>query len=409
MSAVRRLFSGAPVAVVDSAVSSASNFLLSGAALALLDAGEFAAVSLVQAAHVILLALNRSGYFEALLIRRSNKTTDSADFDGSAALTASTASAFVVGVGVLIVGLVVGSTLIVVFAVGLVPLAIADSMRFLAFAEQQPERALRVDAVWLITQVALLVAMVVFDVASGAAILATWCIGALIGSVAGVSSVAWSTLAAFRSWIGTDADIRLGLVIDAIAARAAPAVALFLIAAVLPVEEVALVSGPRSIFGPINILFTAAMSVGLAAAARHDSMAGLRRLLGRIGAAMSAVVIVLGVFYVSISGVLSDLLSGLDPDQLNLRLLLTAGALFAVAWSTVFGVAHRSQENIANAARLQLIAGLLLIVGTVTGAVLGGAVGALIGQLVSRWLAVGSWALGSRGLQLKGDADVAIA
>ena len=132
-------------------------------------------------------------------------------------------------------------------------------------------------------------------------------------------------------------------------------------------------------------------------------------MLGRIGVAMSAVVALLAAIFVSTSGVLSDLLNGLDPGQLNLRLILTAGALFAVAWSTVFGVAHRSQENIGNAARLQLLAGSLLIIGTVSGAVLGGAVGALIGQIISRWLAVGAWGIGSRGLQVKGGADVAIA
>lgn len=400
-----------PLGVIDSAISSASNFLLSGLALAFLDAREFAVVSLLQAAHVILLALNRSIFFEPFLIRLSNRSGGESTEQGAKALSVSSLSALCLGAIVVLLGLLLGSAPVLAFGIAIPALTIADSIRFISFADTSPRLALRVDAVWLVVQAVLAALLVALGGASAWALIGTWAVGAFVGAGSAGLAVPWSSLRESVSgdWFAKDHDLRPGLLLDALAARAAPAAALFLVAAILPVEDVALVSGPRSLFGPFNIVVAAALSVGLAAAANRKSGHLHRRLIAQIGAGLTAVVVVVATLLLLGAEFIGRELSGVEPEQLRLRVALIAAALVAVSWSTALGVSFRSRERTTEAARIQAAAGALLIAGSTVGAGAGGAVGALVGQAVARWLGTFCWVALAR-LRSGGEqADVSVA
>lgn len=401
-----------PLGVVDSAVSSASNFLLSGLALALLDTREFAVVSLLQAAHVILLAVNRSVFFEPFLIRLSTRSDSESKQQGANALSLSSLCSLILAVVVVFVGVVLDHWAIVAFGAGIPVLAVADSIRFLSFADRSPRLALRVDTVWFVLQVVMAGVVVSSGWESAWVLIGIWVTGALGGVISATSAVAWSPVRSCldAAWFAKDRDLRPGLVLDALSARAAPAGALFLVAAILPVEDVALVAGPRSMFGPFNVVVAAALSVGLAAAANRRSAHAHRRLIQQMGVGLTAVVALVAAVLVLSADFLGDELRGVDPDALRLRIGLTALALVAVAWSTTLGVSFRSMERTTEAARIQATAGALLIAGSTIGAVFGGAVGVLIGQAAARWLGTFVWATAGARLRRGGErSDVSVA
>jgi O-antigen/teichoic acid export membrane protein len=382
-------------ALVDQALSSATNFAMSLFIARLLAPAAFGSFALALAAWITLLGLNRAALVQPFVVEASRQDTpawrSSARSAGGAVLVAGICG----GAAISLVGLVLGPSepsgqAFLILGLLAPFLVVQDFWRFAAFSRNRARAAVANDALWAVIQ-ALALVFLVSAHSTPAAAMAAWGSGAIAGAFLGcfqfglLPSLSRQTLRWTRSigrlggWFGLSNILYTG---------STQAVAV-IVAASAGSAALGGLRAAQTLLGPAQLVAQSGDAVALPAASRQVGSAGTRGLTAfavRYGALLTAVLGAYGaILIVGRDEILEFLLGPKFVPYGNLILPLALG-LVATAWSLASSVALRSAmvgsglasgEAIGAGAKIVLVALLAQV-----GGVLGAAWGVLLGSLV---------------------------
>jgi hypothetical protein len=173
--------SGLLLTLVDQALSSGTNFLLSLVALLILPTDEYALFSTVLLLSLSLAAVIRAGYVESVIIRSL----------GPAGWSESASSAITVGTVLGVLGLIFlvlgpdGVAPLGLIGLAALPLTLVEFGRYRAFANDAPGRACLVDGIWGAVVAVIPISAVLGARLSVAPLLVVWLLGAAVAGVVG--------------------------------------------------------------------------------------------------------------------------------------------------------------------------------------------------------------------------------
>lgn len=181
--------SGLAVITIDQAISGGSNVLIAVIAARQLSAAHFGIFGIALIVYTALVAISRGLVSDLLLVHPEESEQRPGEALGAACIVATTLAVLlaVIAAGVRFANASLGDALLVLAAC--LPLLILEDVgRYLAFATQQPKRALVLDAVWLALMLAAVTALSVAGVHSLPLLVLGW---AGSGAVAGLMVVRW--------------------------------------------------------------------------------------------------------------------------------------------------------------------------------------------------------------------------
>jgi O-antigen/teichoic acid export membrane protein len=407
--------SRALLGVIDQLVGSASNYLTAFVAAAVLVPEEFGAFVAAYAVVTVLCAVGRALVGEPLLSQVSDRGLGSAALGSSAlgaAVVLGLAGAALCVVGGLVWGGAVGAGLLAL--AGWVPGALAvDAGRYVLLARAETGRALTVDVVWALGQVAVLAGVAVAGTWSVPAVAAAWGLGALLGLavVVAVTPEARAGVAAARPgrWFVASRDVAGWFSVTSVLGQAQ--VYLVLLVAGLALAP-AQVGGLRAVqllvFQPPVTLFAALLVLATPVMARHwvaGDAAGLRRAR-RVALAATGVLAAVLLLAVPLRDVLLGLLFPryVDAAALVLPIVLqTALSGAAVPFLAQVRGARRGKALLG----LQTVTALATLAGAAIGLALGGVEGLAWGLATSALVATAVAAAAGRRVESAVSAPVA--
>lgn len=284
--------------VVDQGLSSLTNFAIALAVARVSGPETFGAFSVAFVVYLLALSGSRSLVTEPLAVRFSS-TID--DRERSSAAAAAAGAALAVGSGVamamaLAAAAVGGGTALVVIAMAVVlpALLLQDALRNVLLVVARPAGAAANDAVWLGAQTILVGVLVGTGRASASTLSLAFGVSAALAAMFGMVQCRVTPAVGRRTWrwVRSQSDLGIPLLLELVVVNAAPQAALFGAAAVG--GSVAVVGGVRGamvLFGPLTMVFTGLVLVGLPESVRlrRRSTAELGRLITMLGVGMPTV------------------------------------------------------------------------------------------------------------------------
>ena len=392
-----RLAGRAGWSIVDQALSSLSNLLLSVLVARAVGAEDFGAFTVSFAVYSVIVLLSRALLGQPLGIRYA----DADERGARAAAGASTGAAAVTGI--LVAALVCGVALaiggelgavLMVMAAFLPGLLVQDVWRLAFFAQGRPQLAALIDGLWsvlLAAGVALLVLGGVhhaapYVLAWGAAATLAAVVGALRGRAAPQVSGAWA-------WVRSHWTMTRFLLFEQLLTQGAYQGSLMLIGGVGSLSAVAALRGAQVALGPVAMLSVSAMAFAVPELARRSWLSAAQRL--RIALAAGAVLAVLGILWGVLVLVLPDAVGEqvLGDSWSGVRTVLLASLVGQVASLFTSGATYVVYSRGATAAAFGVNAtvAVLLVVLGLTGLVLHGAVGAAWGFAAAYCIVAPLW------------------
>lgn len=329
------------VGVVDQVLSSTSNFVTTLVAARYLDEHAFGAFALAIVAYTMNLLIVRALCTEAILVRPG-----AGDDERRERASAAVGSAVWVGVALGLVYVVAGyfldsdaSGALIAMGVLTPGLLAQDTMRYVSFAQGRPGSAVINDGFWLVSQMAVLVALVRLDSFGPARLVFGW---GLAGIAAGllqmrIDRVVPAIGGGFR-WIRRNKDLSVRYLLDMISGQGASLLGSYVLAGVAGVSAVGSIRGAQTLFGPVNIVILGSTMV-LVPEGRQLAERGSRKLMTLSLAAAGAFVAVAAIVTVGFLAI---------PDSMGERLL---GSTWAGARSVILpvGIAAMAGGAVAGA------------------------------------------------------------
>lgn len=398
--------SRAVLGVVDQIVGSASNYLTAFVAAAVLVPDQFGAFVAAYAVVTVLCAIGRALVGEPLLahVPGSSGRGLGTHALGAAVLLGLAGAALCAAAG-LVWGGGVGAGLLAL--AGWVPGALAvDAGRYVLLARAETGRALLVDGVWALGQIAVLGGIAVAGVWSVAAVAAAWGIGALLalGAVVAVTPEARAGVAAARPghWFAASRDVAGWFSVTSVLGQAQVYLVLLLAGlALAPAEVGGLRAVQLLVFQPPVTLFAALLVLATPVMARHwvaGDAAGLRRARW-IALAATGVLAAVLLLAVPLRDVLLGLLFPryLDAAPLVLPIVLQTALSGA---SVPFLAQVRGARRGGALLGLQMVTALATLAGAAIGLAAGGVVGLAWGLAASALVAFAAAAFGGRRVEI---------
>ncbi|MEU3657480.1 hypothetical protein AB0E67_32860 [Streptomyces sp. NPDC032161] len=397
--------------LIDQALSSASNFFVSGLAAHSLAPGEFGAFALAFAVYLLLLGVSRALCTEPLAVRYTAREQDVFDAGVRRAVGSVTVLSLLLGGVCLAAGLLIGGSpggALVALGVVAPALLVQDAWRYVFFASGRVRSAVLNDFVWVLVQVGLFGLMAGGALPrSGPIMIVAWGVGAGLGAVLGLRQSrlvpAWSSLS---GWLREHSDLGGRFTGEFIAAAGAVHLVSFGIGATAGLAAAGSIRGALLVFGPLSMILMAAGVVLLPEFVRNTrlSVDVLTRSARLASWALLGLSVVWGLFCLATPAPIGQRLLGQNwpgvrsiLPQIAVMMCGTSASVGATLGLRALGAARRSLR-----ARLSIIP--VTIVGGVLGAVWWDAAGAATGFAVASitggviwWrhfrAAVGEWRL----------------
>jgi O-antigen/teichoic acid export membrane protein len=394
---VVRLAGRAGWSIVDQALSSLSNLLLSILVARAVDAEDFGAFTISFAVYSVVVLLARALLGQPLGIRYAD-----ADERGSRVAAGSSTGAAAV-VGIVLAGLVCGvawligghlGVVLAVMAAFLPGLLVQDVWRLAFFAQGRPQLAALIDALWSALLAVGVVLLVLARVHHAAPYVLAWGAAATLAAVVGgLRGRAAPQVADAWTWVRSHWTMTRFLLFEQMLTQGAYQGSLMLIGGVGSLSAVASLRGAQVALGPVAALSVSAMAFAVPELARRSWLTAAQRL--RIALVSGTALAVLGVLW----GVVVLLLPAsigeefLGDSWSGVRTVLLASLVGQVASLFTSGASYVVYSRGATAAAFVVNAtvAVLLVVLGLTGLVLGGAVGAAWGFTVAFVAVVPLW------------------
>lgn len=378
------------VGVVDQVLSSTSNFITTVVAARYLDKNAFGAFALAIVAYTMNLLIVRALCSEAILVRPGT-TDDDRRARAASAVGAAVWVGVVLGLAYVVAGLLLDKTVsgsLIMLGVLTPGLLAQDTMRYVSFAQGRPRSAVVNDGFWLVSQLAVLFALVQWDLFGPARLVAGW---GLVGIAAGLVQMRLDrvvpALGQGFHWIRVNRDLSVRYLLDMVSGQGAGLIASYVLAGVAGVAAVGSIRGAQTLFGPVNIVLLGSTMV-LVPEGRRIAERSTHRLLVMCLTAAGLFATVAGLVTVAFLA---------TPDSLGVRLLgstwtgarsvIVPVGLAAMAGGVVAGaLAGLRSISAANALlRTRLLTTPAALVLPIGGALLAGAQGLAYGVALSVW------------------------
>ena len=366
----------------DQALSSLTNAALSIFIAVVTSAAGYGYFAVAFTVYTFLLGTSRALVNQPYLMR----WPAAEEVDATRAAAAATGLALLVGLACAVVVvpgallLVPGSGPTVATMCALLPLLLVqDVWRSVFVARQRPRSAVANDALWTVLQFAALGAAVAAGVREPVPLVAIWAgagwVAAVVAVVqAGVRPAVGSALRYARR----TADLSRYLVAEWLTVLGAAQVALLLVAGIGSAVDVGALRGAQTLLGPLNILGIGAFGFLVPELARRPWLppGRLRRVAAVTSGALGVVNLAWGAVLLLLpdaagTAVLGSTWSGARETILAMTLWSTG-----IALATGPIVVIRSRGRARDSLAVNVLLGLLLLVGAPLGLVLGGAAGA---------------------------------
>lgn len=380
------------IGLVDQVVSSGSNFAATLIAARWLDPDGFGAYSVGMVLALVAVGLCKAMCSEALLVRPGEDAADR-DARSRAVLGAAVSLGLVISAVLVVAASVLDgplATCIAVVAVLIPFVLLQDTLRMIAFAQQQPTRALVSDVIWAAVMAVGFI-VVAQTSTTPATLMAVWMAS---GAVAGLAlSVHERAVPAVRrgfAWVADNRDLSVPYALTFTSTQGAGYFSALVLAASAGVTEAGSVRGAIALFGPLNILSTGAYTTLVPEGRRLAEHAPARlvrlcRVAGAGLAAWAALVTVVIVFLPTSIG--EAILGGTweGAHELVPWVGLAAVASGAISGALV-GLSALTQATRILRARLLTMPATLGL--PALGGIVAGGVGLAIGLVIANWIAM---------------------
>jgi O-antigen/teichoic acid export membrane protein len=381
-------FARVSASVIDQALSTATNFLLTLLAAKLLGTGDFGAFSVAYLVAVAIVGSARAGVGSPALVLQRHATRDNAAGPLGSALTTGLVSGGVVALAALACTAHVRPVMLAL-AVVLPGILVQDTGRLVAFAELLPSRALVLDVIWTIAMIVGLVAAAVLDVRETPATLV------LIWGGAGTLSALWSLWTHGRripkptiTWLQHSWHFAWRYFVVFATTLGAFQVSALLLGVVSGVAAVGAVQAVQVLFGPLQNLATGLMNAFVPETTEDTPLRELRSRVIACSVALTTIALTIMVVGLVVPKELGEAFLG-DSWEHARSLLVPAGlgaAMFGVCSGPVIGL------RAARAVHETLVVGVQIATFQVVVPVLGAVVDDQRGFM---WALVGTWIAGS--------------
>ncbi len=378
-----------PAAVADQAMAAASNFLLGIVAARWLSTTDFGSFGLLYAVYLIVVGAVRALAAEPALVR-AGPARWRQETVGAGLLLALVASA-----GLALGSLAVGTDLrapVLVLALVLPGLIVQDMGRYVAFAGHRPGRALRLDALWAVVQVALLLVVAAVAPRSTVTVLLAW---GVAGGVSGAAFLALDLRELPRpstAWVRASWGFSWRYLTTFATTAGVTYLSAVLLGTVAGVEAVGAVRAAQTVFGPLNILY-AGMVVVLVPEGAGDQWATdrYRRRLLTISGTLVVVAGAVTTVGLHVPAGAGEALFG--ATWANARSVLLPFGIVAGFGSLVAGaeIGLRAARAVRESLRVQLALAPLALLAPIVGGAQAGASGFAWGMAASMGCATVLW------------------
>lgn len=390
--------------VIDQALASVSNLAMSVVIASQVSLSEFGAFGLVFATYLLVQGAARAAIGEALLVKQS----ESLAADARAVLAAGTLIGLVGSFGSgLVCALLSGSlqsafgalTIVLVFGVT------QDCMRYVAFAELRPAKAMIADCIWCVVQFSGYTVVVLMDKANLVTLILIWGLGAAVSLLYQLSLYrVLPSYAAASRWLRDRRDLSPRFFCEYLTMSGVQQGSIFILGIAAGLDQVGGYRAAQVILGPANVIALGAAVVVLPMAAARAREA--RTEVVRFSATVSVALCLVTLSYIALSLVVPDWLGRFALGEswaLGSSLLVLVGATIAVnnlsygATSMIRGM-HQARASLV----MRVAFAPFTITAATLGAVYGGARG-MAGVLVftSMVQCVGWWFLLNRLLSIR--------
>ncbi|GAA2725101.1 hypothetical protein [Cellulomonas aerilata] len=285
---------GAPWGVLDQAISTGTNFLLTIVVVRSASLEDFGAFSLVYVIYIFALGLLRTSGGNVLTVAfagdEERLAVASRSFLGYA-LGCGGAIGGAAAVGSLAVGGTVRHALLAL-AVAMPLLMVQDALRSIQFARGHPARAAETDAVWALVLVALLVPLVLAGESRPWVFLAAWGAG---GAVAAGAALARARLRPARPsvlrWLRAQSRLVVPMVGAYALSQFPPQLVYLCMPFVSDLHELGAVRAAYVLFGPMAVVFSGLSATALPAAVRAAGGPGVLLLTRRLSLVLALVAV----------------------------------------------------------------------------------------------------------------------
>jgi O-antigen/teichoic acid export membrane protein len=391
--------------IIDQALSSLSNLLLSVMVARAVDIEGFGAFTLAFAVYVLLVSLSRALVSQPMTVRYAGASADvsrsaAAESTGSAAVLGLGTAACLAAAGVLVHG-VVGAAL-VALAVCLPGLLVQDAWRLAFFSQGRPQLAALIDAAWTVLLGIGVAVLVLNGVRSAVPYLLVWGLAAALAAVLGAirASVA-PALSRSLGWLRTHWHMTRFLLFELLLVQGAFQGGLLLMGGFGDLADVAALRGAQVVLGPVMLLNYSALAFAVPELARRSHLSSVQRF--RVALAIGAVLSTAGLVWGTAVLVLPDSAGQavLGDSWDEVRVVLVASLVGQLANLVAAGptAVIQSRGATAMAFRVNATVSVLLVVLGVGGLLVAGAVGAAWGIAIACWSVVPLWFLMLRRLE----------
>lgn len=372
--------------LADQGLSSLSNLAVGVLIARSSSVADFGVYALAFGGYTIALNVSRAVATEPLAVRHSGERTPT----WQKAVRASTATAFLVGVVALIIGLGIAAVpgvpsrgVLIAFAVTMPGLLLQDAWRWAFFVVGEGRRAFLNDLVWLLAMGAIFGGLYLTDSASAFSLTLAWGLGAVIAAVAGRFQA--GLLPRFRlvkDWLRAHRDLTPKYVGEMLAVSGTIQVYLLGITAIAGIAAVSGIRGAQVLLGPVNVLNQGIRVIAVPEAARalRHSYRRLWLVGGAITFGVGAGALAWGAIFLLLPEAVGRELLGpavwaeASAVMVPVILLQALGASNSGAFAIL-----RALAAAGRGLRVRLVSSVVLIAAGLVGAYLGGAVGAAWG------------------------------
>ncbi len=368
--------------LLDQALSSATNFLVSFVALRTLSLEAFGSLAVAILLYGFAIKTSRALSSEPLVIHY----TDAGEELDRSVIGRSAGGSFLVGVAI---GLSLSMTTpfldsslarpLIVLAVSLPFLLVQDSYRFVFFSSGRADLASILDGLWLILAAGALGILAAGPGWSPEAIVGALAITGVVSAIVGVALTrtvprVWASV----TWLVSLRHLGLPILVEQILGIGSRQLILFFIAGYAGIDSLGAIQGARTVFGPFNVALLGFSAFVLPEVARlRDHLQAVRRLIAVAIVLLLAVIGALAIALLSIPDASSIGIFGPNWPSVEVFIVPTAIATAAMAAVAMFQAGLRglgrtlrslSASGFMAAMRLVLGVGATVVAGAVGGA-----------------------------------------
>jgi O-antigen/teichoic acid export membrane protein len=384
--------------LVDQVISSGTNAALSFLIARSVSSADFGGFAVAFTVFSLVIGVSRAVSTSPLSVRFT--TVSPEDFRRAAASGVGTAFSLGVvgGVGCLVAGALVGGAAgeaLVALGVVLPGLLSQDAWRLVFFAEGRPRAAAVNDAMWAVTQLAAVGALLLGGFDTIGLLLGAWGLAAAAAALLGLrQSGVRPRPGTALPWLRDHRSLTGYLLAEFVTLQGGQQTAMLIIASVGSLEAIGALRGAQVVLGPTTILAVGMYSFALPEFSRRRATLTVPEWV-RSALALSLFITLSGVawgvlFFVLPNAVgqalLGDSWRGTE-SVLFASIVGQAGAAIVTGPSTMLYAMDRARVTI----RIHVVLAVLLFACGVGGVLIGGASGAAWGFAVAFWSVVPAW------------------